>query len=1168
MAGRVQQGDLTEYKKSLIKRDLEMGIVMTVYRQRMERLTVQVIMETRQVAWSRTANKTEGVLDLFEIREVRPGKNSKDFDRFKDSKDKYIDPNSCFTIFYGSQFVLNTLSLAADSVEDAENWLTGLELLRQETLVAYTPEIIESWLRKQMYSVDQTKKNSITLKELKSLLPQMNFKVPGGRFLKDRIAILDEFKKESCAFIMGTSDQPIQLCDFQRFLLFHQRESWANNTNQVRELMTIFIDDTMRKTNDPAFTVEEFLSFLFSKENSIWDEKFSEICPLDMNNPLSHYWINSSHNTYLTGDQLRSESSTEAYVRCLRLGCLDCWNGPDEPIIYHGWTRTSKIKFKDVVKAINDHAFATSEFPVVLSIEEHCDVKQQKMMAQVFKDVFQDKLLTEPLEPEAEQLPSPTQLKGKIIIKHKKLNIDETFSKKDLRKGDKQGELFIWDPIDEKWYKHYCVIENKTLYYAEESELQEEDVITVQTAERLLQEYCADSGGVDGTFLVRESDTYVNDCTLSFWRSGRVQHCRIRSCLDGGHTVYFLTENLHFPNVYALIQYYRENPLRCQDFNLRLTELVPRPDQHIREGWFYSNLSRGEAEDYLMRIPRDGAFLIRQRENSDSYAITFRGEGMVKHCRIHKEGSMYVLGTSSEFESLLELVDYFRKKPLYRKIKLRYPVTPELVERFSSITISASLYDSKQYVEANEIEPSLPHSTVKALYEYRAMRQDELTFQKGALIHNVTKEANGWWKGDYGGKLQHYFPSNYVEEIDSTEPSFQGDEENPLGDLCKGIVDISKCTVVRSAKHGKPVVVTLQDKENKDMPFDLATETTEELYEWYQVTWDITQREGNKEFEVCLTRSVASEMSEVVVYCQPRSKDKDRFDNYTYKEVRSFVENKIPSRNKSTQFMLYNRKALSRVYPKGQRVDSSNYDPYPLWMCGCHMVALNFQTADKYMQLNSALFSLNGGTGYVLQPELMRSDSYDPHQEKKNVIGARHLPKPGRSIASPFVEIELCGQTEDNKFKTTVNDNGLNPIWLAPNSQPSEIFTFSVYEPDLTFLRFVVFEEDMFSDPNFLAQATFPVKGVRSGYRSVPLKNGFSENLELASLLVYVDIQQVEEELYSSSKQLQKKQAELSTEFCLYDTHSSLQRNAAPDFLYSEKKMNKQQKINNSKFYS
>lgn len=56
-------------------------------------------------------------------------------------------------------------------------------------------------------------------------------------------------------------------------------------------------------------------------------------------------------------------------------------------------------------------------YPVVLSIEEHCDVKQQKMMAQYFREVFQDKLLTEPVELEAEQLPSPTQLKGKIIIK-------------------------------------------------------------------------------------------------------------------------------------------------------------------------------------------------------------------------------------------------------------------------------------------------------------------------------------------------------------------------------------------------------------------------------------------------------------------------------------------------------------------------------------------------------------------------------------------------------------------------------------------------------------------------------------------------------------------------------------------------------------------------------
>nr|XP_020468378.1 1-phosphatidylinositol 4,5-bisphosphate phosphodiesterase gamma-2 [Monopterus albus] len=1253
MAWSVQQGEMTEYKRTVIKRDLEMGVVMTVFRQKAERLTVQVIMETHQVAWTRTADKTDGVLDLFEIREIRPGRNSKDFERFRDGKDKH-EENTCFTIFYGSQFVLNTLSLGADSVEEAQKWLTGLELLREETLAASTPVLIESWLRKQMYSVNQTKTNSISMKELKALLPLLNYKAPSSRALKDRFLdvgakkdrldfeqfhklynlimfeqneVLDEFKNESCAFILGNTDRPdasvVLLHDFQRFLMYQQQESWASDLNRVRELMTTFIDDTMRKTNDPEFTVSEFLSFLFSKENSVWDEKFSEINNLDMNNPLSHYWISSSHNTYLTGDQLRSESSTEAYVRCLHLGCrcveLDCWEGPGEPIIYHGWTRTTKIKFEDVVKAINDHAFVTSEFPVILSIEEHCPLEQQRQMARIFKEVFGNKLLTEPVEQMAEQLPSPAQLKGKIILKHKKLTMEEGGITKDLRKGQKQGDLEIWDPMDQRWNKHYCVIRDDMLYYAEEDEEQEEDTKKYQDlhcsqpwfhgrmtegrvmAERLIYDYCAETGGRDGTFLVRESDTFVTDFTLSFWRSGRVQHCRIHSGSEGGHTYFYLTPNLHFPTVYSLIQYYRENPLRCQAFELRLTDVVPQPDPHLQEGWFYSNLSRGEAEDYLLRIPRDGAFLIRQREGEpDSFAITFRGDGKVKHCRIQKEGNMYLLGTTTEFESLVELVSYFRKKPLYRKIKLRYPVTPELVDRFSTEKDCASLYEVKTYVEPNEIEPSLPQNTVRALYSYQATMADELSFSKGALIYNVTKENDGWWKGDYGGKIQQFFPSNYVEEVSNTTcPGQSGTEgqdmeDNPLGELCKGVVDISKCHILnlKSGKNGKPHVLTLQDKEQDSLQFDLAASSVEELFDWYQVAWDITQREMSKQYhkeqemrqqeQVEKKAEVAMEMSDLVVYCQPRSKEKDRFDSCNYKEVRSFVENKTPGKNRTKDFLQYNRKALSRVYPKGQRVESSNYDPYPLWVAGCHMVALNFQTADKYTQLNSALFSLNGRTGFVLQPEFMRCDSYDPHQEKKKVkynivvrvIAARHLPKPGRSIVSPFVEVELCGYTEE-KFKTLVyRDNGLNPVWKAP----AEPVVFTVYEPELTFLRFVVNEEDMFSDPNFLAQATFPVKGIRSGYRSVPLKNGYNENLELSSLLVYINVEpagKAEEELYSSSSQLRKKQAELSEPF-LYDTHTNIQRPALPrqhnhlmrEVSTSEKHRAKEKKINNSMFYS
>lgn len=67
MARLGQQGEMTEYRKIVIKRDLEMGVVMTVFRQKAERLTVQVIMETRQVAWTRTADKTDGVCKYLSL---------------------------------------------------------------------------------------------------------------------------------------------------------------------------------------------------------------------------------------------------------------------------------------------------------------------------------------------------------------------------------------------------------------------------------------------------------------------------------------------------------------------------------------------------------------------------------------------------------------------------------------------------------------------------------------------------------------------------------------------------------------------------------------------------------------------------------------------------------------------------------------------------------------------------------------------------------------------------------------------------------------------------------------------------------------------------------------------------------------------------------------------
>ena len=61
--------------------------------------------------------------------------------------------------------------------------------------------------------------------------------------------------------------------------------------------------------------------------------------------------------------------------RCVE---LDFWNGrTEEPVIVHGYTFVPEIYAKDVLEAIAESAFKTSEFPVILSFENHCNPRQQ-----------------------------------------------------------------------------------------------------------------------------------------------------------------------------------------------------------------------------------------------------------------------------------------------------------------------------------------------------------------------------------------------------------------------------------------------------------------------------------------------------------------------------------------------------------------------------------------------------------------------------------------------------------------------------------------------------------------------------------------------------------------------------------------------------------------------
>ena len=122
----------------------------------------------------------------------------------------------------------------------------------------------------------------------------------------------------------------------------------------------------------------------------------------------------------------------------------------------------------------------------------------------------------------------------------------------------------------------------------------------------------------------------------------------------------------------------------------------------------------------------------------------------------------------------------------------------------------------------------------------------------------------------------------------------------------------------------------------------------------------------------------------------------------------SFVESKMMNlvTTQGGNFAEYNKRQLSRIYPSGGRVDSSNYNPQQAWNAGCQIgtitnlrlrshlignasiilnlfftvfptVALNYQTDSEPMHLNQGKFRSNGCAGYILKPKILRDRKYN-----------------------------------------------------------------------------------------------------------------------------------------------------------------------------------------------
>ncbi|KAK4775325.1 hypothetical protein SAY86_010260 [Trapa natans] len=213
---------------------------------------------------------------------------------------------------------------------------------------------------------------------------------------------------------------------FRLFLIAYQGQdevSAAEDAEQIVEeaLLQRKEKDDLSPDDGDGISLDEFFRYLLS------DDLNGPIhCKVhhDMTAPLSHYFIFTGHNSYLTGNQLSSDCSDAPIIRALQSGVrvieLDMWpnSAKDDILVLHGRTLTSPVTLIKCLKSINLYAFVKSPYPVIITLEDHLTPELQAKVAQMVTETFGDLLYY----PEGEcllEFPSPESLKHRIIISTK-----------------------------------------------------------------------------------------------------------------------------------------------------------------------------------------------------------------------------------------------------------------------------------------------------------------------------------------------------------------------------------------------------------------------------------------------------------------------------------------------------------------------------------------------------------------------------------------------------------------------------------------------------------------------------------------------------------------------------------------------------------------------------
>nr|XP_039326047.1 1-phosphatidylinositol 4,5-bisphosphate phosphodiesterase delta-4 isoform X3 [Saimiri boliviensis boliviensis] len=363
----------------------------------------------------------------FSISDVDTIRNGHDSELLRSLAEELPLEQGFTIVFHGRG---SNLDLVANSVEEAQIWMRGLQLLVDLVTNMDHQERLDQWLSDWFQRGDKNQDGKMTFQEVQRLLHLMNVEMDqeyafslfqeadtsqsgtleGEEFVQFYKALTKRAEVQELFESFSADGQKLTLLEFLDFLREEQKERDCTS-DLALELIDRYEPSDSGKLRH-VLSMDGFLSYLCSKDGDIFNPACLPIYQ-DMTQPLNHYFICSSHNTYLVGDQLCGQSSVEGYIRALKRGCrcveVDVWDGPNgEPIVYHGHTLTSRILFKDVVATVAQYAFQELRRKILvkgkkLTFEEDLEYEEEEPEPELEGEQESELVLESQFEPEPQE---------------------------------------------------------------------------------------------------------------------------------------------------------------------------------------------------------------------------------------------------------------------------------------------------------------------------------------------------------------------------------------------------------------------------------------------------------------------------------------------------------------------------------------------------------------------------------------------------------------------------------------------------------------------------------------------------------------------------------------------------------------------------------------------